>query len=373
MVLVSILGDFHSSIVPISYAFRNKIKKHIVVYDDSHGDKKEAKRLLRGQRAFLEAHPDIAYQLIPMVIDEDSYSSLFRCVEKIKQEADAYEEIYLNATDGLSSVVLVLSNALMDVGAKVLAYDRYANTYNQHTKRGMEKFAVEESMGVVDHLILKGYTVLQTPDPKRLDARKPHIMALAQDLSTYKQFAQLVGKSGLRNVEGYTLFKRHFKEMGIEDRQFIQGTVFEEYIYHLLKENFAFDDILTGVKVRFDEGVENEFDILMIYQNHLHTIECKLVSGLHGEHYVYKTEQIKEYLDDDGRAMILSVGAENERRTKSGKVKRQFTQGDRARARYGEIAIHQVKAFDKERFLQEIETWFQIKREEKKDAPKESC
>ena len=56
--------------------------------------------------------------------------------------------------------------------------------------------------------------------------------------------------------------------------------------------------------------------------------------------------------------MILSVGAENERRTKGGHVKKQFTLGDRARARYGEIAIHQVKDFDEEAFLRDIQAWF---------------
>jgi len=362
MILVSILGDFHSSIVPISYAFRKKIKKHIIVYDDSHGDRREARRLLRGQRAFLEENSDIRYTLLPMIIDEDSYSSLHRCVQRIKDEADSYSDIYLNATDGLSSVVLVLSHQLMDVGAKVLAYDRYANTYNQHTKQGMQKYTIKESMDIKSHLLLKGYTILETPNIHTLAQRKQHIIALTRDLNRYKQFAGEVGRVGLAEVEGYTEFKSHLRAMNISDRKFIQGTVFEEYIYHLIRDHFDFDDVTTGVKVRFEEGVENEFDILMIKENHLHTIECKLVSGLNGEHFVYKTEQIKDYLDDDGRAMILSVGAENERRTKGGHIKKQFkkqfTLGDRARARYGEIAIHQVKDFNEEVFLRDVKKWF---------------
>jgi len=362
MVLVSILGDFHSSIVPISYAFRTKITKHIIVYDDSHGDRREAERLIRGQKAFLKNNSDITYELIPMIIDEDSYVSLLGCVQKIKQEADSYSDIYLNATDGLSSVVLVLANALMDIGAKALAYDRYANTYNQHTKQGMEKFTVEESMDIGSHLVLKGYTILEKQDKRILARRKEHIMALTRDLDRYKRFAGEVGRVGIEGVEGYADFKDHFHQMDITDRKFVQGTVFEEYIYHLIRDHFDFDDVVTGVRVRFEEGVENEFDILMIKENHLHTIECKLVSGLNGEHFVYKTEQIKDYLDDDGRAMILSVGAENERRTKRGHVKRQFTRGDRARARYGEIAIHQVKDFDEAAFLRDVKRWFGVER-----------
>jgi hypothetical protein len=33
---------------------------------------------------------------------------------------------------------------------------------------------------------------------------------------------------------------------------------------------------------------------------------CKLVDGLDGEHFVYKTEQVKDYLDDNGKAWFLS-------------------------------------------------------------------
>jgi len=301
MVLVSILGDFHSSIVPISYAFSEEITKHIIVYDDSHGDMREATRIIRGQKAFLEKESGVNYTLVPMVIDEDSYTSLLGCVEKIKQHANSYDEIYLNATDGLSSVVLVLSTQLMPLGAKVIAYDRYANTYNLHTSEGMQKHRIAKSMDVPTHLTMKGYTILSAPDKEVLAWRKEHIMALTKDLVHYKSFADRVGREGYDNVEGYDDYKAHFEAMDDTRRQFIQGTVFEEYIYHLVNDNFDFDDVCTGVKVRFEEGVENEFDILMIKENHLHTIECKLVSGLDGEHYVYKTELIKEYLDDDGR------------------------------------------------------------------------
>ena len=51
--LISIIGDFHSSILPISYEFRERIRTHIIVYDDARCDKKSAKRIIRGQKAFL--------------------------------------------------------------------------------------------------------------------------------------------------------------------------------------------------------------------------------------------------------------------------------------------------------------------------------
>jgi hypothetical protein len=96
----------------------------------------------------------------------------------------------------------------------------------------------------------------------------------------------------------------------------------------------------------------------MIKDNHLHTIECKLVNKLDGQHFVYKTELIMDYLDDDGKAMILSVGADNVKIISKKKKLTQFTQGDRARANYGDINIHQCKVFDEKAFLDDVRAWF---------------
>jgi hypothetical protein len=38
MTLISIIGDFHSSILPISYNFKEQMDKHIIVYDDAKCD-----------------------------------------------------------------------------------------------------------------------------------------------------------------------------------------------------------------------------------------------------------------------------------------------------------------------------------------------
>ena len=196
-------------------------------------------------------------------------------------------------------------------------------------------------------------------EENELHQRKKTIFNLVKNLARYKEFTTLIQNNKASNLAVYNDYKELLENINmIDNKGFIQGTVFEEYIYHLIKDNFDFDDVWTGVKVEYDDSVENEFDILMIKDNHLHTIECKLVNGLNGEHFVYKTELIKDYLDDDGKAMILSIGGENIRILKSGKKKRQFTDGDKARASYGDIQIHQSKIFNKEAFLDDVRKWF---------------
>lgn len=361
MILVSILGDFHSSILPITYEFKEKISKHIIVYDDANGDVKQAKRILKGQKEFLATlskESKDRYDIETIQIDEDSYESMLSCLERIKQVSTKYSDIYLNATDGLSSVAIILSSKLLYLGAKVIAYDRYDNTYNLHILQGMTKHPIVHNMDIKSHLILKGYKILNRTNPQIVNSRKSVILELTKDLINYKEFAQTVQRQPFNKVKGYDNYKNLLKSIGIKEQHFIQGTVFEEYIYHLIKDNFDFDDVWVGTKVEFEDEVENEFDILMIKDNHLHTIECKLVNGLNGEHFVYKTELIMDYLDDDGRAMILSVGGDNMRISRSGKKRFQFTKGDRARAEYGNIAIHQSKDFNEEDFLKDINEWF---------------
>jgi len=361
MILVSILGDFHSSILPISYEFKEKISKHIIVYDDAGHDLKKSWRILRGQKAFMESlslKSSEKYQLVTMQIDEDSYESINECSERIVSMVSSPEEIYLNTTDGLSSIAIVLSSKFLLAGAKVISYDRYANTYNLHTSNGMEKHTMKHNMDIASHLLLKGYTLLDVTDNDTLQQRKDVIMELTKDLTRFKEFANLMQNRSLDKIAGYTDYKALLQSINIKDQKFIQGVVFEEYIYHLITDNFDFDDVWTGVKVQFDERVENEFDVLMIKDNHLHTIECKLVNKLDGEHFVYKTELIMDYLDDDGKAMILSVGADNVKIISKKKKQTQFTLGDRARANYGDINIHQCRVFDEKAFLDDIREWF---------------
>ena len=361
MTLVSILGDFHSSILPISFEFKEKISRHIIVYDDNGHDVKKSWRILRGQQAFMESLSSESkekYELVTMQIDEDSHESISECFERILTMVSRPEEIYVNTTDGLSSIAVILSSKFLAAGAKVISYDRYANTYNLHTQNDMQKYVIENNMDIESHLMLKGYTLLEVADKNVLQERKNVILELTKDLTRFKEFTNLLQNKSMGQIVGYTDYKKLLGSIDKKDQKFIQGIVFEEYIYHLIVDHFDFDDVWTGVKVKFDENVENEFDILMIKDNHLHTIECKLVNKLDGKHFVYKTELIMDYLDDDGKAMILSVGADNVRIISKKKKQTQFTQGDKARAHYGDIAIHQSRVFDERAFLNDIEEWF---------------
>ena len=81
---------------------------------------------------------------------------------------------------------------------------------------------------------------------------------------------------------------------------YLTGGWFEEYVYHLVKENVNPDDIAIGVHIDGCTEIRhnNELDVSFIKDNQLYVIECK--SGISSESMfndiVYKVSALKEVL-----------------------------------------------------------------------------
>jgi len=352
MILVSIIGDFHSSVLPVFFEFKHRIKKHIIVYDDSKHDVEKSKKIIKAQEYFLKNYTDkngfntLNYEIIPLKIDEDSFDDLMRCCDDILQNAKDAKEILLNTTDGLSSVSIILSSKLLEHGASALSYDRYANTYNIFTKDKLTKHFIKKSIDIKNHLRLQGYRLVRFKDQQLLQKRKEAILEITKNLSGFKRFARNYKKSS--SNRGY--YKRLIWQIGDNEESFVKGGIFEEYIYWLIKDNLDVDDIMTGVVVDFTQEIRNEMDILLIKDNHLHTIECKFTGNFKTSEYIYKTDSIMNYLDDDGKGMILTVS------------NKWINETNRARAYDNNIKFFSTEHFDEKKFLTSVKNWFKIKR-----------
>lgn len=363
MVLVSIFGDFHSSLVPILYFYKKEITTHIIVYDNNPYTKRRVVRFVDGQRSFLRYCHDngksqIDFTIETVAVDETSYEDIVASFRRIQNRTSA-KNLFLNATDGNNILSIILSSLFLQNGSQVIVYDRYANTLELLTSGGMHKRHLDENLDIRSHLLLKGYDILSFTPHETIRKRADTIQSLMNDPYLFKRYAD----DTLENDQLRRRFDSLLDQIGKRnDTAYIRGTLFEEYIYLLLHTHFQFDDLLTSVEIAVDTDIKNEFDILMIKENHLHMIECKFVNFLNGEHYVYKSGTIIDYLDDDGKAMILSIGGTNERVTKSGKKRVQFTRADRKRAQYQQIHVYQSRLFDKEDFLNTVERWFEVER-----------
>ena len=164
MILVTILGDFHSSFLPINFEFKTKITKHVFVHDDSKYDLKYIKKVLNGQRDFLDEYSifsNVEYEIVTLKVDEDSYESIIKCYDEITTLAKNQNDIYLNATDGLNSISIVLVSKFLKQGANIIVYDRYSNTYNLHTKNSMKKYDIKYNLDIKNHSVVLLGRILQ--------------------------------------------------------------------------------------------------------------------------------------------------------------------------------------------------------------------
>lgn len=359
MILVSLLGTHDSSIFPILFEFKDKIKKHIIIHDDSKYEKAINRKFFLSQEKFKNFY-SLSYQNLSIQIDEDNYDSIISCLKKIEIYCDGnFENLYFNATDGLVSSTIILSDRLLDKNAKFIAYDIFDNGYNLVSKTSMEKKKIENNIDIKTHFILKGYNISSQGNKFEAFQRKDVVMQLCENLDNFQEFANEIQHKNANQIEGFKNIKQKLQSIGkLDDKMFIQGGIFEEYIFWLVEDNFHFDQVMFNVKVEFAENVSNEFDVLMIKDNHLHAIECKLRKSVSGEDYVYKLDSVVDYLDDDGKGMILVIGGENKRYTNNGNPKTSFSLGTKERAKHAEILIHHSKTFDKSKFLEDIKNHF---------------
>ena len=290
MVLVSIVGDFYSSVLPLFYEFKEKITTHVILHDDYKSDVVAARKIINGTLAFIKKN-NLPIESFTIKMDEDSLVAASQASELIAKHVDKYEDLYINITDGLANVGVLLSDEFRSQGAKILTYDRYDNEYNVLTIDSMKTHKMQTSIPIRDHLLLKNIEIISTQD---ITFAKKHERSLNIFFEKYEADHTLYAKDPDKSP---ALVKQRI------------GILYEYYIYNLIKD-FGFDDILMGVKVkdnRLDNiFLENEYDILIMKDNHLHMIECKYLKILDVTALLYKLDSVRETLDEDANIMIVS-------------------------------------------------------------------
>jgi hypothetical protein len=312
MILVSILGDFHSSIFPIYYEFKDKISTHIVVHDDAFSEYKKNKKIIASLKKF-NKKSNLEILTKEFIIDEDNLESIYKLIKFIKLTTFDLKNIYINTTDGLSNIGIILSAKLLKKGVKFLSYDMRENTYNVITQDNIINKKLKKQMSIKEHFLLKGLDVVTSTDKEYAHKNAKHIIELFEKyydeflilkkditkrdfsrLNRYKNAAKTISKIGLNH-------KKDFKK--------ITGGLFELYVYLLIKD-LGFDDIELGLilKQKFSKKttITNEFDILLMKENHLHMIECKFSKKLIMKNIIYKYSSLINLIDDDGKVILLT-------------------------------------------------------------------
>ena len=290
MILVSIIGDFYSSILPVFYEHKDKLTKHIIIYDDFKNDLISAKKIIHGTTAFLKKE-DLDVTTHAIKIDEDSLDAIAKVITMLKNYTDKYEDFYINITDGLANIGVLLSNEFLPKGAKILTYDRYDNEYNILTNSTMKTYKMKTSVPIKEHLMLKDIEILSIEGTDLANRYEKNLNILFEKYEADRALY-------VNSEESTPAF-----------RKIQTGFLYEQYIFNLIKD-LNYDDILLGVKIkdnRLDDiFLVNEYDILIMKENHLHMIECKYMKVLDTTALLYKLDSVRESLDEDANIFIIT-------------------------------------------------------------------
>jgi hypothetical protein len=361
MVLVSILGDFHSSILPVLYEYKDKIKTHILIYDDYKPDVKNAQDIIVGIEKFKEKY-NLDFTHANYKIDEDSKNSIENLENIFQQHCNTYEELYINSTDGHASINTLLSVKLIPKGINIITYDKYDNEINIINKDEFKTLSFSNSVPVKDHFLLRNIYCEYENRKRKIMKHKANIKTIFQ-----KHLDQYLN---LRK-ENYKSYKNESNELVnivnqlIEEFEpdnivkFVQGSLYELYITSLIMD-CGVDDVEVGVTIYKDNDkkIYNEFDVLFVKDNHLHMIECKMTASTKLSDLIYKYLALKELLDDDGKLGIFTKHDDYYR--KVGKALPDNESLPKLRAKESDILTRGLVYNNEEKFFEDLKEFFDI-------------
>ncbi|MEA1953569.1 MAG: DUF1887 family CARF protein [Campylobacterota bacterium] len=379
MTLLSIVGEDISRIIPVLYAYKNKIKQHVLLCDDDPSNHERAKTLQRGMQKFSAKH-SLGWYTKVIITDEDSAAD----IKEVAQKQFSHEnELWLNATDGYPAITILLSEMVRKEGGKVLSYDHFDNDLHIIEPDGTMKCKqLKSCIDVENYLLMLNYKIKKISKRKQLVTRKKSVIKLFKKERDFKK----VRKSVVQEYLGHNtkLKKNHFPEIFSELKKLgilksdgtikksqiktIQGDLLEEYIFWLTDE-VGFDDMALGVQIDFDNAskepqpqrrVVNEFDILMTHKNRLYTIECKFKNEMDGLGMIYKYETIINYFGRAAKAMVLNISKGDKEPYLDTKTSPNFAHSALRRARMSGIGIYHESSVDTIKLQNYIRNFFRL-------------
>jgi hypothetical protein len=197
----------------------------------------------------------------------------------------------------------------------------YDNQYNVLNQDGLKTFDIKNNLNIEEHFLLKGYLVESSQMIYFAQKNEKNIKKLFEKLTDeydafkkaneyiYPKISDLRGKH--QKIKNIILeMDSTFATYPIKNALFTGG-FFECYIYLLIKD-MDHDDIEIGMKISREyknSEISNEFDILVMKNNHLNMIECKYQNNIKLEELVYKYTALSNIIDEDGKMAIVTKKA----------------------------------------------------------------
>jgi hypothetical protein len=370
MILVSIVGDFITNVTPVIFEFREKITKHILVYDDAQYEARKVERV-REAIDYINARYGLAIEQYESQIDEDSKADIDGVTEELFGFAEDSHDLYLNATGGPANIAIFLSAAILNRGGKAIVYDNMDNTYNLIYGTNMRTISLGQKMGVKDYCHMMGMKILDYRRKKDIKRNKKQVVHLFRSYGSLNKVRRALSSGNKRfPYRQYQPIMDELRALGVVDkkhnlldRNYLYGGMFEEYIFFLVKK-LDFDDIMINVIVEMDHlggaSVKNEFDILMMKDNHPYIIECKHKRNLNGDNIVYKYDAISDDIGPDSKVMIVNISDKPKIKYKNRNISSSFSRGNINRALLNNIDIYHEARINEKKFLKRVRRFFGV-------------
>jgi hypothetical protein len=355
MTLITIVHNDLFKLIPLIYEYKEKINKHILVTDNNQTDIALAENLQKSienlnKKYNLKTNTELFY------IDENSKKDIVYLKSLFEKETD---ELVLNAAGADTVLCVLLSDIVLKCNGKVFAYDYAANDYNIISKNAFENRVIKNNLSLDDCFILLGEKILEKGDMETIFNQVECLYDLFKDIPKMFKIRQaFINDRRIKFVNHY----KCFQSLDIHENIVSHfGVLFERYLFLLLLR-YDFDDIVLTAKIRFDESeklyeyVDNEFDILVIKNNHIGLIEAKIGSNLNPISVVYKSDALMDYFGSESRGLIINL--QNNISTVSGKKQKSFGENLIYRAKTKRIGIYSDVKLSEERMTFYVKTFF---------------
>ena len=375
MRLISTIGEDISQLIPVIYHYRDRTTEHILVCDRE--DLQQATRLKHGMQRFVENY-QLSWKVTIVSIDASDMSG---SATGFEERFGGFEDCTINTSSLLPILGELLGEIVLAGGGSVVNYDIYSNKlyFLEPNSHSVTCHEMGSALTLRAFLTLLDYTIVSQSTKKKLHHRKTHILALYKNPARFRKlrYALLYPEQNsnfqfhsykdllhvleqLQVVDGDTLIR--------SQQKVLSGDIFEEYVFWLC-EALGFDDIALGVQIDFDckrqepntnYRIHNEFDILLMKDNRISTVECKYSSHLDGLELVYKYDAIIDYFGSSTKAIILNISSKPKQPYLGMKRSQNFSYSTLRRARHSSIYVYHESVLDVKKFQQRVKEHFNL-------------
>jgi len=345
MTLITIISRHLSHLTPIIFEFKNRVKNHIIITDESKEDKERAEELYNGIKKLNKKY-NLKSKIKVFVIDEDDKSDFNNIFYKLKKMIKS--KIYLNVSEADTTLTIMMSAFTFKNKGKVISYDKNDNTYNLIYKNHFQNHIIQNSMKIEDYLTLLDYKIEDKTTAKQIVDRKIPIFRLFKNMKKINTIKYNLN----HNIYEFCGLETELKELNIIDNNKILdkssiGRLFEEYLFWKLFR-FDFDDILMNVKITSDtkqnRDIMNEFDVIMIKNNQIFIVEAKFGTINYKQtpnktagDIIYKSDSLLSLFGEDSKMLVVNISN-----------KKLFSDYMQVRAKEHNILIYQGNKIDKD-------------------------